>query len=319
MRITNGCDAEPIWIAHHVDGGGQHTPSRDPQNVKLQPRESYSFATISGTAGTKFWPKTGCDAHGQSCRVGGHEAGGGVDTVFEAIFGTNGGDLAFISLEQGFTFPFTLEVEGECQKGSAALPDHGIDCSRLSFEHCPGAEDLGSAGSGVDLRVWNFRKEVVGCYSPCARLRHLEGSKRKNLTDEYCCSEAESRDSCRAGSTDYARAVHQMCPDIGSSASDQGPGPLRCRDTARYRLSFHCPARGVQLHPGRQFVKMLVSKSYQQEDAAALWRQRCWWLVGLAGAVSAGASAVLALRASTCQRRRGRVLWQPLAPRPPEV
>merc|ERR1719401_206491 len=37
LRITNGCEEEPIWVAHEAGAG----VGPDPQNVRLKPLESF--------------------------------------------------------------------------------------------------------------------------------------------------------------------------------------------------------------------------------------------------------------------------------------
>jgi len=144
LRITNGCSSERMWIAHMAATG----TGSDPQNLKLEPRQSYDFSTPDGLTGTRYWPKMRCDANGNNCGIG--ESGGPgeicntatgctppVDTKFEASFGQNGEDWVDISLVDGFTLPFQFRLTGECGDGFGEKARYfSIDASWK--EYCDG-------------------------------------------------------------------------------------------------------------------------------------------------------------------------------------
>lgn len=294
----NECETEPIWIAHMAkDGIGP-----DEQNIHLAPHEHFDFATPSGLSGARYWPKMRCNARGNSCGIG--ESGGPgetcdpahgcappVDTKFEATFDVHGSDWVDMSLVDGFTLPFKLEIKGgDCNADAGgnmqfSLPDSWgeycdgetgeryymdsatgetsweppiiIDCSRLAFDSCPTAENMGSAGVNVSLNLIRpgGAQEIVGCYSPCSKLlfsqwenSHATGlSASDSKIARYCCrTPPESPAQCRTGpvgSTQFVQNVHKMCPGVYGYAYDDGMGLLRCTTTSNYVLTFYCPVQ----------------------------------------------------------------------------
>merc|ERR1712157_553125 len=69
LVIKNGCMKEPMWIA-----SGLQDSDREyyPNNVRLHPGGSFTFSLPFNQTveATRFWPKMGCDADGQNCRLG---------------------------------------------------------------------------------------------------------------------------------------------------------------------------------------------------------------------------------------------------------
>eukprot|EP00466_Bigelowiella_natans_P006530 jgi/Bigna1/88135/estExt_fgenesh1_pg.C_280151 len=221
LTITNACKSDAIWIAHEAGSG----VGPDPQNVKLEPSTSYNFTISDGLAATRYWPKMYCSDSGDSCALGG--SGGPsetcnttigcappVDTKFEATWGDRsipcdpdhgqykGCDYFDISLVDGFTLPFKLDVIGDCK-----LPVSSIDCSNISFTGCP-IEDLGDIGQNVSLRVSHpDTKATVGCYSPCSILTfsNWENKYGKHMPQDseaapFCCPTPPiSPDQCHQG------------------------------------------------------------------------------------------------------------------------
>eukprot|EP00419_Tripos_fusus_P049330 CAMPEP_0172821232 /NCGR_PEP_ID=MMETSP1075-20121228/15800_1 /TAXON_ID=2916 /ORGANISM="Ceratium fusus, Strain PA161109" /LENGTH=414 /DNA_ID=CAMNT_0013662029 /DNA_START=180 /DNA_END=1424 /DNA_ORIENTATION=- len=297
----------------------------DPQNLRLEPLAQFDFETPSGMAGTRYWPKVGCDATGSNCEIG--ESGGPqevcdkvhgcappVDTKFEASFDANGEDWVDISLVDGYTLPFRLEMKGgSCKagfghdKGILLLPsftetdsgwdsfcDHDkgkpyfvnsktgeslwdapriVDCSRLALDQCPVTEDMGAAGTGVDLGVRHpkFGKSTnsnsVGCYSPCSKMLFNQWGNRlatgRPASDPtvapYCCpTPPESPEQCRAGpidNTQFVRGVHRMCPGVYGYAYDDGMGLLKCTPDTVYTVTFYCPLhQTVPTPPPKQLL-----------------------------------------------------------------
>lgn len=274
LRIINGCGSEPLWIAHEAAGG----IGPDGQNVKIEPMASHDFLTPDGLAATRYWGKMRCDGNGNGCRLGGSGGPGEacvhgddysrcappLDTKFEATFGVEsqdcnpqtgqmqGCDYVDVSLVDGFTLPFKLELAGHCTgRGDEVVPR--LDCSGLSLSACPAGEQLGAAGTASLRAAHPGTGEVVGCYSPCLRLiddkwsnpfsagRHPEDP----VTAPYCCpTPPQSPDSCRAGpvkDTAYVRGVHAMCPGVYAYSYDDAMGLLRCKADTRYELTFFCP------------------------------------------------------------------------------
>mmetsp|Transcript_75343 Transcript_75343/g.161410 ORF Transcript_75343/g.161410 Transcript_75343/m.161410 type:complete len:496 (+) Transcript_75343:70-1557(+) len=276
LRITNGCAREPIWIAHMA----ANTIGPDAQNVEIPPLATRSFATSDGLTATRYWPKMGCSAEGSKCALGGSGGPGEacvkktgkhryrdcappVDTKFEATFGISGlpcdpskgqmkgCDYADMSLVDGWTLPFKLIIKGECTGGYGTGPPPVIDCSRLSFEACPKAEHLPSAGMTANLQATNPKiGKLAGCYSPCQRLVSKQWNNTYQKPQDagaapYCCpTPPESPEACRSGpmkDTAFLKAVHERCPGVYGYAYDDGMGLLRCESSSVYELTFYCP------------------------------------------------------------------------------
>ena len=195
-----------------------------------------------GLSATRFWPKMGCDATGSNCSVGssagpaegcvirapGHDddyssCAPPVDTKFEATFAAQGSgsqDCVDMSLVDGYTLPFTLEVSGgSCTRHGK--PFSGMNCSELSTDRCPKDEELDS--KSVDLNAVSPKTgKQGGCYSPCMKLTddkwNINGTfvaPDSAAAGQYCCAGAwDSPDTCNAGSileTDYVKSVKSMC------------------------------------------------------------------------------------------------------------
>lgn len=277
LRIVNGCDQHPIWIAHTAGA----TPGPDAQDLRIDPLQHYDFSTPDNLFATRFWPKVGCDAQGGHCTVG--DSGGPgeacvqggydysqcappVDTKFEASFGINGQpcDPSFpggskllgcdhidLSLVDGFTLPVKLTIDGDC---NSSTPEGGrieeIDCSGLTADVCPRAEHL-TEGRVVDLAAVNpSTQKMGGCYSPCSRLldtkwvHHEGGDAEDPKIAPYCCPTPPiSPEACRTGpiaATDYLKVLEQKCPNAYSYAYDDATGLLRCSSSSKYTLTYYC-------------------------------------------------------------------------------
>merc|ERR1712194_667234 len=77
-------------------------------------------------------------------------------------------DVVDMSLVDGYTAPFKLEVDGVC--AISGVPFHNMDCSGLSMKSCPTAEHVGRGGT-VDLHAKKpGASQASGCYSPCMKL-----------------------------------------------------------------------------------------------------------------------------------------------------
>jgi len=237
LRIVNGCEDGPMWIAHMAAG----STGPDLQDIKIEPGAHHDFQTPDSLSATRYWPKMGCDETGGNCEVG--DSGGPgescvrrapgmgddyshcappMDTKFEASFGVNGQpcnpsapggsemsgcDYVDISLVDGFTLPVKLDIHGECNASSTqGQRVEQIDCTSLTMDVCPYAEALSEALT-VNLRVANpITQRVAGCYSPCMRLLDTKWTNQTGTTAEndavtpYCCPTPPlSPDACRAG------------------------------------------------------------------------------------------------------------------------
>lgn len=275
LEIVNGCSSDPLWIAHIVSGG----VGPDSQDNKLLPGKSKLFYTSLGGAlsATRFWPKLGCNATGGDCSIGssggpGEECvirGGPkgddyshcappTDTKFEASFGapsTGNYDVVDMSLVDGFTLPFKLEVSGgSCNRhkyaGGPPEPFTGMDCSDLSLDRCPTAEILN--GTAKSLQAINPKTgKVSGCYSPCMRLTDDKWQKGGVAPDSsqagpYCCAGASGTPTvCNVGpvlQTQYVKLSKKVCPAAYSYAYDDKTATIACSTTTQYKVTFFCHA-----------------------------------------------------------------------------
>jgi hypothetical protein len=265
LRITNGCGREPLWVAHMA--GADNGP--DPQNVKLEPGEHRDFDTHDGLSSTRYWPKMRCNEQGSACLIG--ESGGPgqecnetmgcappIDSKFEGTFGTEAGiDWIDVSLVDGWTLPFkfqmTLKGKGKCNAGDGnrSVP-HSVDCSTLTLDKCPASEVLHEEKTNLQV-IHPGAKQVVGCYSPCAKLTSnnwnnevADGvSPADDKAVEYCCpTPPESPEACRSGpveQTAFVKSVHKNCPGVYGYSYDDGMGLITCPKDTKYEMIFYCP------------------------------------------------------------------------------
>ncbi|CAK0805874.1 unnamed protein product, partial [Prorocentrum cordatum] len=185
-----------------------------------------------------------------------------VDTKFEASFGGPGElDWVDMSLVDGWTLPFKFEMQGTCwaAEGNRQV-ESVVDCSKLSLDECPMAEDAGLAGDWLaDLQVVHpGTGHTVGCYSPCSKLTlgHWQNDAASGLSPvspeavPYCCpTPPSSPGACRSGpigETRYVQAVHQNCPGVYGYSYDDGMGLLRCTSETTYEVTFYCPTTAHQ-------------------------------------------------------------------------
>lgn len=274
LRITNGCNHEALWLARlgkdQVDG----------QNIKIWPLESHDVSIPENTLGTtRFWPKWRCVKDGNACAVG--DSGGPglecdaragcsppMDTKFEATFGEmglpcntseqkyEGCDFVDVSVKDGFTVPFQLQIKGDCKGSYSRNTDkvHQIvDCTKLSVDECPSSETI--QGSQVDLRAINPSWGAVsGCLSPCSQMtfpKWQDGTgaqtgrvPRSEVGPEaspYCCPTPQACQDGEMTRTQYVAAVHRMCPGVNSYPYDHGMGVGTCPAGTKYEIVFYCP------------------------------------------------------------------------------
>jgi len=266
--VVNGCSSSPLWIAHIVNG--QIGP--DKQDVKILPGGNFRFSTSTSSgslSATRYWPKMGCDENGSNCAIG--DSGGPgegcviraagkdddyshcsppVDTKFEATFGTAPAmDTVDMSLVDGYTLPFKLEVTGgSCTRHQQ--PFQEMDCSGLSLNQCPTAEPLN--GQTMSLKATNPKTgKVAGCYSPCMRLTDNKWVKSPVFASDstqagpYCCEGADgSPAACDAGpilQTQYLKEKNGSCQAAYGYAFDDKVATISCSTSTEYTLTFSCP------------------------------------------------------------------------------
>lgn len=246
----------------------------DAQDIKLNPGETAKFHTSVGGGGlpaARFWPKVGCDATGSNCTIG--SSGGPsekcvirtsgkpddyshcappVDTKFEATFaapGSAANDVVDMSLVDGYSLPFKLEVSGgKCIRAQENFT--GLDCSGLALADCPKAETLD--GKTLSLQAINPKSGLMGgCFSPCMRLTDDKWSSNPVAPDSatagpYCCAGAwGSPDTCNgAGSilkTKYVAQVRRSCSGAYGYAYDDKIATIACSTSTQYKVTFYCP------------------------------------------------------------------------------
>jgi len=259
LRIANRCEREAIWIARETfaDGGSDGVIEAGP-GILVEPRATVALDTLPSQDRIRYWPRLGCDAHGAHCTVGsGSEASSApqVDTKFEAIFNSSGSDFIDVNLIGGWSLPFSLRLaNGGCEGQEGDLHSPLLDCSGLTLEACPREEDVLAASASTDLRATSpATGDVVGCFSPCQRLREeslrssASAARRRAIDMEmarHCCHAEGVAENCYTGpmaASAFARTVHARCPGVNSFAGDDGIGMLRCSPHTVYELSFFCP------------------------------------------------------------------------------
>ena len=269
LTVVNGCK-NPMWIAH-IDEGGL---GPDPQDVMVMPGgrvQQHTSVRGGGLSATRFWPKLGCDSRGTNCTVG--SSGGPaegcvvrvpgrgddysrcappVDTKFEATFATPGSgtqDVVDMSLVDGYTLPFKLEVHGgSCTRSKQ--PFNGMDCSGLSMDHCPTVELLDNTSENLNA-VNPKTGDQGGCYSPCMKLTDDKWNPAgsavapdSRTAGQYCCAGAwGSPGACNAGTilkTNYLKTVKEACPAAYGYAYDDKTSTIACTTSTEYTLTFYC-------------------------------------------------------------------------------
>jgi len=277
VRITNGCKSEAMWVSHLGADGF------DPQNIRIPPLGSHDFRIPDeGLGQTRYWTKWRCMEGGVACGIG--DSGGPgqtcdrhagcappIDTKFAAVFGIKGKpcntsaqqfegcDFVDVSVTDGYTVPFELEIKGDCRGTMPKDVDkihQVVTCVDLSSKQCPAHEDLGDAGADVDLRAINPHwGTYAGCYSPCSKLtlgpwtrgrgnatqRQLPRQEGGGANAFYCCP---AEHVCRAspiGGTGYVRGVQAVCPGVNAYAYDRGLAIGTCPAGTRYEMIFYCP------------------------------------------------------------------------------
>mmetsp|Transcript_22844 Transcript_22844/g.60847 ORF Transcript_22844/g.60847 Transcript_22844/m.60847 type:complete len:301 (-) Transcript_22844:55-957(-) len=265
LRIVNGCESEALWIAHMAAG----SMGPDLQDIKIEPLDFHDFQTPDGLSATRYWPKMGCDAAGNNCAIG--DSGGPgescvirgpglpddyshcappFDSKFEATFAPPNNpfvDIVDMSLVDGYSLPFKLEVSVMCTRETK--PFHGMDCAKLSLNHCPKAEMLD--GRPMDLQATSpHTGKVAGCYSPCLKLTDDKWGKPVGGPDSpeaapYCCAGTYGLPSvCNAGpvvDTQYLETVHTSCPEAYGYAFDDKRATIICPTMTHYTVTFFCP------------------------------------------------------------------------------
>jgi hypothetical protein len=266
LVVINECPSQTIWIA-----SSQTVPG--PRNVMLPPNGFYKFQIpLGGLASTRFWPKGGCDAQGENCKIGSSGGPGQdcpadigcappVDSKFEATWGStsvpckdgsSGCDWWDTSAVDGFTFPYSLTVDSTCPQGKP------LHCESLKMSDCPTAENLGSAGIQSLIVNHPGENDKVGCYSPCSKLTASNWNNtvgRHDPTDSvaqmYCCPTPPiSPAQCKTGpvaQTQFVNLIHNKCTNVYGFAYDDAVGLQTCQAGTVYTWSIYCAEESSQV------------------------------------------------------------------------
>ena len=92
--------------------------------------------------------------------------------IHEASFGMSGEDWIDVSLVDGWTLPFRLELRGECSGGygnKTADAKSAVDCSGLTLDRCPGSEDrtivnnvdIDKSYRSLSLHIYIYRERDI--------------------------------------------------------------------------------------------------------------------------------------------------------------
>jgi hypothetical protein len=172
-----------------------------------------------------------------------------------------------LSLVDGFTLPFIVIPKG----GGAGEPGCDVsDCTNLTLDHCPGAEDMSGGGqfgnfASVDLRAKDASGRAIACLSPCKKWNYslpfglnLPESQDPGL--HMCCPTPQigagctpangcmTPEACRSTTdpvgverTQYVDVVRTQCPSAYSYSYDDGNGLHACKATTKFEVIFYCP------------------------------------------------------------------------------
>lgn len=271
LIVHNNC-AYPIWMQQ------QNMPAGTPEVVNIASGGSTSYnIPAAGLASTRFWPKTGCDANGQNCKMGqssppcpSNGCQPPVDSKLEATWGCTLQDPNQCAMTpqghridattwwnasavDGYTLPYTIIPSRE-----RARPDCApVDCSGLTAAGCPSDDDLSTDGKFPQYAHQNERltgPSFIGCFSTCMKLNYPTyggdnaGAPQDPALQMYCCPTPPiSSPQCIAGpvpKTKYVQAVHAMCKHtVYGFAYDDGVGLRNCAASASFTVTFgpNCP------------------------------------------------------------------------------
>jgi hypothetical protein len=179
-----------------------------------------------------------------------------------AATGSSAATFYNLSLVDGYTLPFAVTPVGV---GAGVGSCTASDCSMLTLDACPTAEDLGGAQypayANRDLRV-----QDVGCMSPCKAWNYpapygLGRSESQDPGLHLCCptpidpgsgqctiaNGCMTAAACRSTTdplsvthTDYVQLIHARCPTAYAYAYDDDAGLHACPADTGFRVVF-CP------------------------------------------------------------------------------
>jgi hypothetical protein len=244
LTIVNQCSAD-VWIMAQPNAGSPELPDGI---MKLPAKGGSHGYTIpaAGWAG-RFWPKTGCDASGQSCTTGqavppcpptGCQPP--ADTKVEFFFPAAGAaDRPYydVSLVDGYSTAMSIKPSAS---GGACVP---TSC-KLDLAKCPSSEIEGIG----DLRI-EGPGGVGQCFAPCKKWTWPtplgDGKTEQDAVGAaMCCPNPPvSSEQCNAGDvvkTQYVKLVHEECPSAYSFAFDDQGGSHDCPNGTSFTVTL-CP------------------------------------------------------------------------------
>ena len=209
-----------IWIEYQ-----SATPANIPKIQKIPSGQSFTYVIPTKLIAARWWVKTGCNEGGLLCEFGNsvsydttQGAQPPLETKFEGTFGNGDLDYFDVSLVDGFSVPFRLQLKGDVR--GSTLPENKIDCSSLSPYDCPMEKTLDVDG-GLDLKYYEdstTKSNPLACFSPCKKLNYSPGKigqglgyqERENEKTFFMCCPgplAEKGESC-----EKPGSPQQMCP-----------------------------------------------------------------------------------------------------------
>jgi hypothetical protein len=246
LSFTNNC-TQDVWIASQPNAGYGVLPG--PGATKLAARGGTLSYTLpsAGWAG-RFWPKTGCDASGESCTTGQAippcPATGcqpPADTKVEFFFppsSSSSRPYYDVSLVDGFSIAMRIEPS---TSDATCVP---TSCE-LDLSSCP-ADEIDGVG---DLRIWNGSGDVVQCFAPCKKWTWPtplgDGqTEQSTVGAAMCCpNPPASSEQCNAGpvaKTKYVELAHAECSSAYSFAFDDKGGSHDCPNGTTFAVTL-CP------------------------------------------------------------------------------
>jgi len=251
-----------VWIEFQASS---ETFSGFPPIQKISASQKYVYNIPTKLFAARWWVKTGCNTEGMDCEFGNSVtynvsvgAQPPLETKFEGTFGNGGTDYFDVSLVDGFSVPFTLELTGDTKGASL---DEKIDCSSLSPENCPTETTLGDGG--LDLKYFGDvenKTNPLACFSPCKKLNYSTGSIGQGLglpergntkTFCMCCPGPILGESCdNAQGIQYCPFQNNQCQGIDKAVYEKLVSEgLSCRMDNYCGCCCTCASTDISLNP----------------------------------------------------------------------
>lgn len=245
LTVTNNCTTD-VWVASQPNAGSPELPDGVVKLAAKGGSHGYSIPS-AGWAG-RFWPKTGCDASGQSCTTGqaippcpptGCQPP--ADTKVEFFFpaSTSSSRPYYdVSLVDGYSMAMKIEPS---TSDATCVP---TSC-KLDLSKCP-SHEIDSIG---DLQIKGTGGAVAQCFAPCKKWTWPtplgDGKTEQDpIGSAMCCPNPPvSPEQCNAGDvakTQYVNLVHETCPSAYSFSFDDKGGSHDCPNGTSFLVTL-CP------------------------------------------------------------------------------